>query len=747
MALRTIEKTQASAKSLTRAKAVHVAAASTPAIPLNLAPLLASYRNHGRLALRFEHMPQTSRLSCGRNNGDRSWSVAEHELNDLKYHPPESMAESHELSVRVVGLDQDGATLAVLSVPIAIDSNVASFARQAVPSERTLPPSRVERDADRIGEIAALEKRTADRLEQARAQWQREAEETLERARAAWQADQGSQLASTELYWKEEIARVRADAAAQKNATSHAKVDLAPTPDPQALNRLREALASLNADLASRDAALADAHAQIATQTAAFENLRSEMARVQGEAAAKPDEAELQRLQLALASAESNLVRRDVELADAHAQNARQNTEALRLRAELARAQADASAKPDAGELRNSQVALAAAQTDLTRRDTDLANVRAQLTRQETEAESLRKELASAKAEAAAKHGADEFSRVQNALASAQAALADRDAELAGARVQIADRGEESARLRAEVATQAATIAGNESAMAGLRENLARSEQRWRKDSSDLLAKAKLDWEKSSASRLAAAESETRNVQSQCREMESQLRASEAVLADIRRRAAKAGAAGQESAEASALRAQLAMLQEALSERENDLAVLRTVPGENRRYMEDNRIVLHADRMMEALPEAPETKKAREFALSLVAFAIFTILGILYMPRLEAFLPYSWAYRIDSTMSDVRAKLGAQTAPAGAASANAAPAAALPRALLLRGAKLRAGPKASEHVKTTLQSGADVDVLDHSGNWTHVRATANDGTSQEGWVFSSYLTADNTKPK
>src|SRR5262249_19745879 len=103
----------------------HVPSADVPlrAVLLKLAPLLQPHRAKGRLALRIERVPQLARLSSGRNNGHGSWSRASDELDGLEYMGPEG-AELPVLSIRIIGLEQDGATLAVLPFPVT-DSGMA----------------------------------------------------------------------------------------------------------------------------------------------------------------------------------------------------------------------------------------------------------------------------------------------------------------------------------------------------------------------------------------------------------------------------------------------------------------------------------------------------------------------------------------------------------------------------------------------------------------------------------------------
>src|SRR5882672_10055055 len=88
-------------------------------IPIKLALLLAPYKRHGRLSIRIERMPQSARLSAGRNNGDNSWSLTLDQLEDLNYLPPEGMDEEHVLAIRIIGLDGGGSTLAVLDFPVS----------------------------------------------------------------------------------------------------------------------------------------------------------------------------------------------------------------------------------------------------------------------------------------------------------------------------------------------------------------------------------------------------------------------------------------------------------------------------------------------------------------------------------------------------------------------------------------------------------------------------------------------------
>jgi tetratricopeptide (TPR) repeat protein len=91
---------------------------STEGVPLTLAPLLSAYGRHRRILLRVENLPERARLSRGRNNGDRSWSLMRDELEDLVYLPPQGSDAAHTLAVRVINLEGDGETLALHELAI-----------------------------------------------------------------------------------------------------------------------------------------------------------------------------------------------------------------------------------------------------------------------------------------------------------------------------------------------------------------------------------------------------------------------------------------------------------------------------------------------------------------------------------------------------------------------------------------------------------------------------------------------------
>src|SRR3954464_4110430 len=91
-------------------------------VPLNLLPLLKPFKRAGRLSLRIERLPQRAKLSAGRRNSDGSWSLASDELSDLNYLVPSNTPAEHELTIRVMGLEEGAPnTLKVIQYPIRLE--------------------------------------------------------------------------------------------------------------------------------------------------------------------------------------------------------------------------------------------------------------------------------------------------------------------------------------------------------------------------------------------------------------------------------------------------------------------------------------------------------------------------------------------------------------------------------------------------------------------------------------------------
>src|SRR3954463_1581471 len=144
-------------------------------VPLELMSLIAPYREHRRLVLRLERLPQLARLSAGQNNGHNSWSLALHDLDGLLYFPPDKQFKEHVLGLRVIAQgDSDASTVAMLELRIAPDgadaTRPAADPRRAVLEEvqalKTLLAARDDELAQMKASSQELEIRWQQKLEQ-----------------------------------------------------------------------------------------------------------------------------------------------------------------------------------------------------------------------------------------------------------------------------------------------------------------------------------------------------------------------------------------------------------------------------------------------------------------------------------------------------------------------------------------------------------------------------------------------------
>jgi hypothetical protein len=465
-------------------------AEATPApsgIPLELMPLLQPYRRHEHLSLRLERLPNRARLSRGRINDDRSWSLTLDDLHDLVYLPPEGLDKPHTLALRVISLDGDiGATLAVLDVPVAPgDARAVAAPRPAsTPSPAATADAEVElrllRDAlaaakaslaAREAELAAARAAWDGELQQRLAAAAAEAAATLEQSRAAWQAaekDRAAQAAAQATALIEQRLAAAQDAWQQEARAVLAQAEEGWKAKAQEAARLAAAAAQKHEQTA---AALAEATARLG---------RAEAELAAARAASETDRAALRRLKDELAAAQAALAAREAALAATQRQAEESGAERARqaVEAELAAARSAWE-----GELQQ-RLAEAAAEAEA-----QLAAYRA-----EWEGE-LQQHLAAAAAEAAA---ALEQSRAEwQAALEARAAAEDDRAALSEEEVQ---RRIDAARQAWEQEASAALAAAAEAWKAGEAERLAAATAQGREEWAQALAEA--------ARRLERAEAE-----------------------------------------------------------------------------------------------------------------------------------------------------------------------------------------------------------------------------------------------
>ncbi|HXP76031.1 MAG TPA: SH3 domain-containing protein [Stellaceae bacterium] len=558
------------------------------AVPLDLAPLLSPYEGYKHLSLRVERLPTRARLSKGRNNGDRTWSLTLDELDGLVYVPPEGMAEAHSLAIRIISLDDDyGATLAVLDFPvscgdatpgsppdaIATPDGAADLvadaelrrlrnelaAMQAALADRgtELSAARTARDAELEGRIAEATAEAAANLEQSRAAWQAEQEDRLAKSEAraqerieqahdlwqqattaalsnaeqAWKVDEAVRLAAVEAHWREQSAQALAAAAARSERAETALAEMRAQADVE-LRCQRGELTATQAALADRVAELAQAHS--ATEQARERWQQAATAALSNaEQAWKADEA------VRLAAAEARWRKQSARaLADTTVRSERAEAALAEMRA-----QADVELRSLRGELTATQAALADRAAELAETRQKLKHVGAERSEQAIEAAltaarsaweaELEERLAKAKAEAAA--------NLEESRAAWQAEQDDRFA-----------RSEELARERSEQA-----------------------HEWWQQATAAAVSNAEDAWKQNEAARLAAAEARWREQSARAlTEATARFERAEAALAQARAKAEAARDTGAD-VEQRRLRDELAAMQAALVNREAELAEMR----------------------------------------------------------------------------------------------------------------------------------------------------------------------------
>ena len=700
--------------------------------PIDLIPLLAPHKKHGKLTLRVERLPQQTRLSAGTRNSDGSWSLTRDELEDLEYIVPEGVDATTSLSVRVVSLTA-GSTLAVLDYPIVADGAPAVDGRHDVAGEET----QVERLLDELAKVkASLAER--DRtlavtpsveasLVAAETRWAAEmdarlAAETakaalqLEQTRRAWDAEQSERLAKLEARAQEMVAdaRERALSDAREAALAAERAWKA-----EEAARLATAEASWREQLAKTSA---EADARVASAAAADRHSDAELRAVREQVTAL--QATLGARDAAIAAASDAAVRakRDAEDALARAQSEWKAAEAARLaaaeaqwRASSTAALAGASGDREAGllaEVTTLRAAVAERDAALTRAEEAAQDALAKVSEAGEKDAALRSELAGLKAAVAerdaalkrAEDAAAEAKReMQEALSkadsAARAAAADEHAREVMPAALESDKDAELRRLREKAATlEAKLIKANKAA---------EDEQlKWQRDAQDAIARATKDWIAKEGSRRATTEAQVRKeIGAQLAQATSRYEAAEAALAQIRLREAKMDGGRSE--------VELAGARSALVAREAELTRLRE---------EIEALRNGAPALVEApVAAAPANRYVRDVS---IAAAIGVAVVVLY--------PFVSSLMTPAPVAPVVAKVVEAPAPA--------PAPVVRTAVLSLDARLRAGPSTKVGIVAPLDKGVAVTIVEERGEWIRVRAAAAEGKPlREGWVKVSQI--------
>ena len=693
-------------------------------IPLNLKTIIAPYRDRGRFTIRLEQLPQLARLSAGTNNGDRTWSLALDELEDLAYFAPAG-AGAHMLGVRLIVKDDDGAhTLALIDLGVDADADAAADKRdgaavialgqdkalqaelaqlRAILAERDAELA--ERDTELAHRGARLAEREKELLEQqqlggwmaALAEEHREAElkselesELKSQLAAAQQAWVQNEAAGRDALTRELSAQFRENLAEQ-DRRSGAVLDALNHQHGEAMNELRRELAEARRAAAMQMAEKAAWHGEVAKLQQEFED-RLRATRVDAKAEAATE-----------AAAETDRLRREFD-----------ETLAAARAAAKAEAEAQAGLKAES----KAEEKLTAAEADWQTRLAELA---------------ARCEVAEARlaAQPPAPPAAPEpDSAAEIARLKAQLECVEQDAQWALKEAKAAAQREVVSTLKAAEAewqNQVALAQTDASVLADLRVQLEGA----RLEGAQEIAHIKAEADVKMSAKLKAAEGEWRQ-------------RSDAVASDLTQRLHEAEAALAEAnkhnaAEADAyireLNAELRNLRKSLVGREADLARVKAVLEEERAGMVRGAAPAAAWKPVtghHSMREPAAAKTDRRLMRDAGIVVAVVMAAVLAWPSVKP-----WFFDEPARVA-VAPVARPKPVPVGAI---------LSIATVERGVNLRAGPSVQDKVLGNAAKGADVTILEERGNWVRGVVSGNGQPSMEGWIYKSALGESRTAAK
>jgi len=682
-------------------------------------------------------------------------------------------------------------------------------AREALEQARTKgSPEKLQAEltAARMAWKADLDKRLAGAAAEAAA--------TIKKDRAAWQAEMKAQISGADARAREQFEDELAAAQSTWKAELDKRLQRAATEAAAALEKSR---ATWQAETKNRLAAAED-------------RARKQIEQTRAETAGHPnEETELRRLRHELSTTQSTISRQENELTEAQSSMARmlergkrdtdaavsmaeinwKEGEAVRLAAaetkwqqQSARARAEAAAqieklegalaegrsqavrdRRDSAETRRLRNELDATQATLAQRDTDLAEAQsaAQEARERakqqlevalSEAEQTWKAEEAARLAAAEAHWRQQSTRAladaTNGMKRAEAALADLQTEAKSGR----DRRDtaELRRLRTEFAATRTTLAEREAELAEAQLAAGRAREQSRQEIDAALLKAEEAWKASEAIRLAEFETQERERSAMAlAEAVARLERTESALKEARDRIDTMRDPANE-AEIQRLRAELAALQVAQSDRESEAGQARSSVRQAReRWVEQSRIAMMRAEEAWRAEEAQRLETARrqwERDARLTATmgpaseesvdgpvaapghlfrdaGLAALLGVvavamaMYYPNIREFLSSApQQSRIEPT----------NTAAAHAQLSKPGQSAALHAIVTVASANVRAAPSKTSSVVATLPRNTSVTPGERNGAWVQVRIAGQDGKpSREGWMFGAVL-KDTTGP-
>jgi hypothetical protein len=580
-------------------------------IPLDLLAVVAPYKRHRGISIRLERLAHGARLSQGRNNGDRSWSLAPDELDGLEYLPPTDDYDAHTLAVRIISLDGgDGETLAVIDLPVAgrngnadvgpaasdgvLSAELQQLRDELVKVKSSLAARETElatarrqaEDAERSrqalkGEFGTAEEAWDRELREQLSAAAAEANANLERARATWETENASRQT------RSAASAQRAVEEARKRWQQEAQAALVKA---QAEWKVGEVACIAAAEADWR----AQSEKQLQELRKRAEEAETQLTQARTNKPSQNHDAELRRLREQLINVQASLAARGAELAEARAATERAQQQQLQ---ENTASVAKAEQAWKVAEAKR----LAAAETRWKEQSArTLADLNSRL--EQTQAELAEAHATTESAQAQSKQGTASLAKAEQAwktaeakrLASAEArwneqsarALTELNGRLAQAEGALGEaRAQAEARQHQLTVTQS-SLAVRERELAQARANAEQgrsqsaeeaeqTRERWQQETAAALAKAQESFKAGEAARFAAAEAQWKaQLAPALAETTVQLQRAEAQLAQAN--AEIQAQKTQSEEDVRRLRDELAAAQTALTSHESELTELKT---------------------------------------------------------------------------------------------------------------------------------------------------------------------------
>ena len=197
-------------------------------VPLIIESSIIDEREGEELAITVTNLPDGARLSAGRNNGDRTWSLIPRQLAGLEFQPPAgSDDETFTLNIRIANIDEGLLAATIVGVfDVELNLAKARAAKVMADAEAKLKADAKEAESGRRKEEekrrqAEMETRLAEAEEKRRQEMERrlagaeakrtaEIERRLAEAESARQAELEQRL--VEAFRKAEEEKLKAEA-------------------------------------------------------------------------------------------------------------------------------------------------------------------------------------------------------------------------------------------------------------------------------------------------------------------------------------------------------------------------------------------------------------------------------------------------------------------------------------------------------------------------------------------------------